>query len=166
MGGLSHSKNVDSLINSVWNGNKLLPFACRVIVPHGPPSNVVCFDFVPQLLSLLQNSTIMTAENLVIDIDNPLKPYTSQGNILSESLSGSVYHKAYNQSIMEPTTQLFVPIIQWIDQTHVSGNARCYSLKPYMFTPEVFNEKFRRSIKAWGYHGFMPKRKPSSSAQN
>jgi hypothetical protein len=26
VGGLSHSKNIDSLINSVWNGNKLLPF--------------------------------------------------------------------------------------------------------------------------------------------
>jgi len=34
-----------------------------------------------------------------------------------------------------------------------------------MFTPAIFTEKFRRSIKAWGYHGFMPKRK-SSSAQN
>jgi hypothetical protein len=93
VGGLSCSKNVDSLINSLWNGNKLLPFDCRVIVPHGPPSDVICFDFVPQLLSLLQNPTIMTAENLVIDIDNPLKPYASQGNILSEALSGSVYHK-------------------------------------------------------------------------
>ena len=33
-----------------------------------------------------------------------------------------------------------------------------------MFTPAIFTEKFRRSIKAWGYHGFLPKRK-SSSAQ-
>jgi hypothetical protein len=34
-----------------------------------------------------------------------------------------------------------------------------------MFIPAIFIEKFWRSIKAWGYHGFMPKRKPSS-AQN
>jgi hypothetical protein len=34
-----------------------------------------------------------------------------------------------------------------------------------MFTSAIFAEKFWRSIKAWGYHGFMPKRK-SSSAQN
>jgi hypothetical protein len=65
---------------------------------------------------LLQNPTIMTAENLVIEIDNPLKPYAShQGNILSEALSGVVYHKAYNQLTMDPTAQLFVPIVQWID---------------------------------------------------
>ncbi len=106
MGGLLHSMNFGMLINSGQNGNKLLPFVCRVIVPHGPPSDVICFDFVPQFLSLLQNLTIMTAENLVTDIDNPLKPYTSQG---------SVYHKAYNQLITVPNIQLFVPIIQWID---------------------------------------------------
>jgi hypothetical protein len=64
---------------------------------------------------LLQNPTIMTAENLAIDIDNPLKPIASQGNILSEALSGSVYHKAYNRLITDPSTQLFVPIIQLID---------------------------------------------------
>jgi hypothetical protein len=34
-----------------------------------------------------------------------------------------------------------------------------------MFTPAIFFERFWRCIKAWGYHGFMPKRK-SSSAQN
>ena len=85
VGGLSCSKNVDSLINSVQNGNKLLPFVCRIMVRHGPPSNVICFDFVPQLLSLLQNPTIMTAENLAID--NPLKPFASQGNMMYNTIT-------------------------------------------------------------------------------
>jgi hypothetical protein len=49
-------------------------FAGLLYVMDLQPSNLVCFDFVPQLLSLLQNPTIMTAENLVIDINNPLKP--------------------------------------------------------------------------------------------
>jgi hypothetical protein len=31
---------------------------------------------------MLQNPTIMTAENVVIDIDNPLKPYASQGILI------------------------------------------------------------------------------------
>jgi hypothetical protein len=46
VGGLSRSKNVDSSVNSVQNGNKLLPFVRRVMVPHGPPSDVICLDFV------------------------------------------------------------------------------------------------------------------------
>lgn len=166
VGGLSRSKNVDALINSVVNGDKLLPFVRRVELDHGPPSDVICFDFVPQLLSLLQNRSIMTAENLVIDINEPLKPYyeLKGSNVLGEALSGSVYCDAYKRLITDPTrNQLFVPIIQWIDRTSVTGNDR-FSLKPYMFTPAIFTEKFRRSIKAWGYHGFLPKKK-SSSAQ-
>ena len=34
-----------------------------------------------------------------------------------------------------------------------------------MFTPAIFSESFRRTIQAWGYHGFLPKPK-TSSAQN
>ena len=31
-----------------------------------------------------------------------------------------------------------------------------------MFTPaSIFKENFRRSIEAWGYHGFLPKKKKS-----
>jgi Plavaka transposase len=164
VGGLSRAKNVDALIKCVRNANQLLPFVRRVNVPHASPSDVVCFDFVPQLLSLLQNRTIMIQDNLLININDPLKRYESKGNILGDAISGSVYRKAYDRLITDPTRQLFVPIIQWIDRTHVTGNSR-FSLKPYMFTPAIFTEKFRRSIKAWGYHGFLPKRK-SSSAQN
>jgi hypothetical protein len=28
-----------------------------------------------------------------------------------------------------------------------------------MFTLAIFKEKFRRSIDAWRYHGFLPKKK-------
>ena len=167
IGGLSRSKNVDALINSVTNADKILPFVKPVEMHKGPPSDVICFDFVAQLLSLLQNRSIMTAENLVIDINDPLKPYyeLEGGNVLGEALSGSVYRDAYKRLIKDPARkQLFVPIIQWIDRTSVTGNER-FSLKPYMFTPAIFTEKFRRSIKAWGYHGFLPKKK-ASSAQN
>ena len=141
VGGLLHSKNVDALINSVCNGKKLLPFVRIVDVDHGSPSDVICFDFASQLLSLLQNPSIMTAENLAIDINDPLKPYheLKGSNVLGEALSGSVYRKAYDRLITDPQKQLFVPIIQWIDRTSVTGNDR-FSLKPYMFTPAIFTE--------------------------
>jgi len=183
-GGLSRSKVIDSMTKNVLkNGKLLLPNVVEVTLPHGgrtvklpnedtiheaATSNVVCFDFVPQLLFLLQNTSIMTAENLAIDIDDPLKKYQCQNNpldsnqsgefALDEALSGSVYQEAYDMYITDPTSQLFVPIIQWIDRTNITGNDR-FTLKPYMFTPAIFTEKFRRTIKAWGYHGFLPKAK-------
>ena len=168
-GSVSRSKNVDSLINSVHNGRLVLPSVLTVNCPHPSDSNVKCFefvpDFVPQLLSLLQNWSVTTAENLVIDVNDPLTPYTSSpDNILNEAISGSEFGKAYDCLITDPTQQLFVPIIQWIDCTTISVNAP-FSLKPYIFTPTIFKEKFRRSIKAWGYHGFLSKN-TTSTAQN
>jgi hypothetical protein len=51
-----------------------------------------------------------------------------------------------------------------MDRTSVTGNDR-FSLKPYVFTPAIFTELFCQTFKAWGYHGFLPKRK-NSSAEN
>ena len=66
--------------------------------------------------------------------------------------------------VTNPMRELFVPIIQWIDRTNVTGNDR-FSLKPYMFTPAIFAESFWRHIDALEYHGFLSKLK-TSSAQN
>ena len=67
----SCDKNIDALIKSVCKGKKLLPFGWRVDVDHGSPSDVICFDFTSQrrLLSLVQIPSIVTAENLAIDMD-------------------------------------------------------------------------------------------------
>ena len=73
-------------------------------------------------------------------------------------MSGSVYCNAYTRFITNPTREFFVLIIQWVDQTHNTGNS-WFSLKPYMFTPAIFTETFRHRIQAWGYHGFLPKSK-------
>ena len=161
-GGQSRMQNVDVLFNSIQNAKRLLPTVKRVDVPHGPACDVITFEFAPQLLRLLQNPAVMTVENLAIDIVNPLVPYSSAS--LGEAISGKVYRDAYARYISNPQKEFFVPIIQWIDRTHVTGNAR-FSLKPYMFTPAIFTETFRRRIQAWGYHGFLPKSK-ASAAQN
>ena len=163
-GGLSRSRSVDLLFSVVKNARQLLPSVVNVTVPYGLPRDVIVFDFVPQLLRLLQNPKLMTSTNLLIDPKNPLLPYASPNGVLGDALSGQVYQDAYQRLITNPERQFFVPIIQWIDRTSVTGNDR-FSLKPYMFTPAIFKEKFRRTIHAWGYHGFLPKAKVSS-AQN
>ena len=107
----------------------------------------------------------MIQANLSIDVVKPLDKFDSPcDGKLGNVLSGSVYQQVYAMFINNPERELFVPIIQWIDRTHITGNAR-FSLKPYMFTPAIFTEPCRRTIQAWGYHGFLPKTK-LSSAQN
>ncbi len=142
---------MDALINLVHNGNKLLPFVRRVDVDQRSPLDVICFDFVAQLLSLLQNPSITRAENLTIDINDPLEPYfeLKGSNVLGEAISGSVYRKAYNRLITDPDKQLFVPIIQSIDRTSVTGNDRS-SMKPYMFTLQLFLSKNSEGVSRHG----------------
>ena len=123
---------------------------------------VFVFHFVPLLLHLLQSSDMMIQDNLVIDYECPMKPYVSPDGRLGKALSGQVYADAYNRFITCLHRQLFVPIIQWIDQTVVTGNF-WFSLKPYMFTPAIFTESFRRNFQAWGFHGFLPKMMLSSA---
>jgi hypothetical protein len=163
-GGLTRNSNVELLFKSLPNASLLRPSIQPVQRVDGSSSEVIVFGFLPQLLRLLQSPSVMTPENRAIDFNDPLLRYESPGNVLGEAMSGSVYHTAYEHFITNPARQLFVPIIQWIDQTSVTGNDR-FSLKPYMFTPAIFTESFCRTFKAWGYHGFLPKCK-NSSVQN
>jgi hypothetical protein len=123
----------------------LLPSVSTVVFQDTTTSDIITLDVVPKLLNLLQNPALMTAEKLSIDPLNPLMPYSDEEGRLGDALSGSVYHNVYADLISNPNRRLFVPIIQLIDRTTVTGNDQ-YSLKPYMFTPAIFKEKFRRTI--------------------
>ena len=163
--GKTRRRNVERLFVMMNNATQLLPTGRTVAVPRRPSCDVITFNFVPQLLMLLQNRTIMTQDNLLIDVHNPLLSYTSPDGVQGHSLSGQVYQDAYRSLVTDPQHQLFDPIIQWIDCTSVTSSNDQSLLKPYMLTPAIFSESFQRTIQAWAYHGFLPKPK-TSSAQN
>jgi hypothetical protein len=114
-----------------FKGNSA-PALVRVPSPNNPDltCDVIAFDFVPQLLRLLQKPQITNSNTLLIDVNDPMQRDDS-GGVAGEAISGSVYNEAYDRLITDPAKQLFVPIIQWIDRTSVSGNER-FSLKPYI----------------------------------
>ncbi len=114
-GGFTRNSNVELLFKSLSNASLLCPTIQPVQRVDGSSSEVIVFDFVPQLLRLLQNPSVMTPENLAIDFNDPLLRYESPGNVLGEAMSGSVYCTAYERFITNPARQLFVPIIQWMD---------------------------------------------------
>ena len=58
-GGLSQSKRVDQLSDAMPNARQLLPTVVPIMCGDVSTSTVVVFDFVSQLLSLLQNPNIM-----------------------------------------------------------------------------------------------------------
>ena len=139
------------IVQDKEKAKQLLPSVTTVTVPHGPPREIITYEFAPQLL----HSFI--AKRKSHDIGQPIhwsakSTYTihkSNGE-LGDALSGtcSVYCNAYTRLITNPTRGFFVLIIHWVDRTHITGNGR-FTLKPYMFTPAIFTETFRRRIQAW-----------------
>ena len=66
-GGQTPFRNVNVLFFSMDNATKLLPNVRNVVLPHGLPCHVIVYDFVSQLLSLLQNPDIMIQANVSIN---------------------------------------------------------------------------------------------------
>jgi hypothetical protein len=66
-GGLTRNSNVELLFKSLPNASLLCPSIQPVQHVDGSSSEVIVFDFVPHILRLLQNPSVMTPENLAIN---------------------------------------------------------------------------------------------------
>jgi phage tail protein X len=62
------------MYDSLHNAKQMLPNVMLIQLPDPLPDtkDVICYDFVPQLLSILQKKEMMSANNLVLDPNNPL----------------------------------------------------------------------------------------------
>jgi hypothetical protein len=75
----THLANLKWMYNSLHNSNQMLFHIMSIALPDPLPDaksmDVICYDFVPQLLLILQNKEMMSANNLVLDPTNPLSMY-------------------------------------------------------------------------------------------
>jgi hypothetical protein len=53
--------------------------------------DIICYDFVSQLLSLLHGKELMTSKDLVLNPDDPFSIYEPTGGWLGHAMSDSVY---------------------------------------------------------------------------
>jgi hypothetical protein len=83
--------------------------------------NVICYDFVPQLLSILQDPKMMPGNNLLLDKNNPLAMYKPKDDLLGEALSGSVYQDMYRRLVSKPLKQFLCPLICYTDGTQIDS---------------------------------------------
>jgi hypothetical protein len=101
----------------------MLPHLEPILLPEplsfAKTLNVICYDFVPQLLSILQDKEMMTSDNLVLDPMNPLAMYKPKNGRLGEALSGSVYQQMHDEYVTDPSRQLLCPLISYTDATSV-----------------------------------------------
>jgi hypothetical protein len=150
--------NLTWMYNSLHNSKQMLPHVVSIDLPDPLPDaksmDVICYDFVPQLLSILQSKTMMSANNLVLNPDNPLSMYKPQDNRLGEALSGSVYQEMYSRLVSDPSNQLLCPLICYTDGTSIDALSR-FSVEPFLFTPAVLTYAARCKAEAWRPFGYV-----------
>ena len=139
------------MLKSVHNSHLMLPSLKKINLPVPLPDfdtlDVIYYEFVPQILSLLQDKELMSAENLVLDSTNPLAKFVPQEDgRLGEALSGSIYSKLYDLLIMDLTKQLLIPLIFYTDATQIDVLSR-FSVEPLLFTIAILS--YAACCKSW-----------------
>ena len=89
----------------------------------------------------------MSANNLVLDPNNPLAMYNPQNCRLGETLSGSVYQDMYQRLVSNPSERLLCPLICYTDGTQIDALSR-FSVEPFLFTPAVLSHVTRSKAEA------------------
>jgi hypothetical protein len=91
----THLGNLKWMYDSLHNTKQRLPNVVSIQLPDPLPDTksmgIICYDFLPQLMSILQSKEMMLANNLVLDPNNLLAMYKPKNNQLGKALSGSVY---------------------------------------------------------------------------
>jgi hypothetical protein len=135
-------RNLNWMYDALHNAEQMLPHQEHIELPN-PLSNmksmnVICYDFAPQLLSILQDPKMMAGNNLLLDKNNPLAMYKLPDNRLGEALSGSVYRDMYHRLVSNPSKQLLCPLICYTDGTQIDSMS-CFGVEPILFTPPVLS---------------------------
>jgi hypothetical protein len=158
--------NVQWMYNTLQRSRQSLPQVISVnLEDHDVPQNVVCFDFAPSLLSLLQDDNLMQPENLVMNLDDPTSMFLPTDNMIGEAHTGERYRELFKELITS-RNQLLVPIILYLDGTAIDSKGHI-ELCPVSFTTSLFSEKVRRDSKAWRLLGYVPDlNRGRSSAMN
>ena len=117
---------------------------------------VISFDFKSELMELLNNTELMQKENLV---HNSVDPFSSCDNtdetLIGEIHTGKSYQNAVESLITNVDREFLVPIIMFIDATHIDGRGKL-NLEPIVFSTSLFKRHIRNRPCSWRHLGFIP----------
>jgi hypothetical protein len=147
--------NIQWMYKALKHSHRGLPKVLQVdLEDHEMAQDIICFDFVPALLSLLQDESLMVTENLVLNKDYPMSMYIPSDGKVGEANSGLRYRDLYQQ-LAQGKNQLLVPIIMYLDGTAIDSKGHI-EICPVSFTTSLFTENARRDVKAWRLMGYVP----------
>ena len=121
--------------------------ACGVTV------NITTHNFLDQLYSMLTDPILMRDENLLFTGDEPFAIPVPNRELI-DVIDGSIYRQAHNVHVRLGGKDLLVPIILYIDKTHVDTHGRL-CLEPVTFTLGIFKKEVRKHAFAWRPLGYI-----------
>ena len=134
-------------------------------------TNVVGFDIVPQILSLLQSPSHMREENLVLNPANHFDNYyhamagpKNAGKKINCARAGSVYQEYVRRKGPDFNEFVFDLIIGF-DSVNVTKNGRTSSC-PVLISSSLFKEEFRRKPEFWRVIGYIVDPTEKSKSEN
>ncbi len=147
--------NIQWMYKALEHSHRILPKELQVNLEEcDKAQNVICFDFMSALLSLLQDELLMVAESLVINKDYPLSMYIPSESKVGEANSGSHYQELY-QELARGKNQLLVPIIMYLDGTAIDSRGHI-KICPVSFTTSLFSKKACCDVNFWRMLGYVP----------
>ena len=120
--------------------------------------DITTHDFLSQLYSLLSDPSVMADENLLFPngrvFGSPSSEKRHPTDDLSDITDGDLYKMAHKAHVKLPG-DILVPIIFFIDKTHVDAKGRL-TLEPVSFTLGIFTKEARKKEQFWKPIGYVP----------
>ena len=126
---------------------------CKVLTvnleDHNMAQNFICLDFVPSLLSILQDESLMAIENLFINKDYPMSVYIPSDSKVGEANCCSRYWELYQQLAQGKDQLMYLDGAVIDSKGHI--DICCVS-----YTTSLFDEKVWCDVQAWRLLGYVP----------
>jgi hypothetical protein len=134
------------------------------------PVSVIKFDFLTQLQALLNDPTIMSIENLIVNypttnnsgqqdyhmLFQPYQPTTAiEQNQQHEILAARWYQNTVAE-YQHDKDAFIMPLILYCDKTFIDPFRSNFNLEPVNFTLAIFNQTCRMDFKFWRTLGYIP----------
>jgi len=127
-----------------------------LFLPHSKSKiDLVLHNFADEVQSLLSDPRFQD-EDYLFHNNNPFSPPPQQFLNVGDINTGLAYRKTYEQLIKDPTKQVLLPIIFYMDGT-ITGQYDHLPIEILKFTVGIFNAKTRDKVHAWRNLGYVTK---------
>ena len=110
------------------------------------------------LQSLLSDPRIRDEDYLFFDPEDPFSPPPAHLNYISDINTGQAYLKTWKKLITDPSKQILLPIIPYIDGAE-TGQFSHLPITAFKITLGIFNRKARDKGYLWRTLGYLPSTK-------